>query len=102
MERWDILAPLHESGSATFLTGFIIRYFTPETLQQLFVDAGFRIVRLLGKPVYLSVIPRKIANTLLKDTKTFEKILEQELLHCDDPSLVGVASHLEIVGKKGS
>lgn len=100
MERWDTLTTLQESGSATFLTGFTIRYFTPETLQTLLVDAGFNVVRLVGKPVYLSVIPQEIANTLLKDSKTFEKILEQETLHCDDPSLVGVASHLEIVGKK--
>lgn len=100
MERWDVLDTLLETGEATFQTGFTIRYFTPESLHALFANAGFEVVRILGKPVFLSVIPREIAHNLLRDKKTFKKILELELQYCDDKILTGFAGHLEIVGKK--
>lgn len=101
MERWDVLNPLLKTGKATFQTGFTIQYFTPETLRNLFEGAGFEIVRLLGKPVFSSVILRETAHRLLRDKKTFQKVLELELQCCDNAALTGFASHLEIVGKKG-
>ncbi|MBU7027723.1 MAG: methyltransferase domain-containing protein [Theionarchaea archaeon] len=98
--RVDELEDFLRTQSASFRAGFTIHYFTPESLRKLFEDAGFEVVRIRGKPVFLSVIPREIAHNLLQDKKTFEKILELELRYCDDTSLVGFARHLEIVGKK--
>jgi hypothetical protein len=69
-------------------------------LGQLFGGAGFEVTRILGKPVFLSMVPRERAHDLLRDKKAFDRILELELQICDNPDLVGFAGHLEIVGKK--
>lgn len=99
-KSWDELAHLLRTGQATFQQGFTVQYFTPESLGKLFKDAGFEVARILGKPVFLSIMPREKAHDLLNDHKMFEKILELELEYCDDPNIVGFAGHLEIVGKK--
>jgi ubiquinone/menaquinone biosynthesis C-methylase UbiE len=100
LNRLDELPTLFKTGIASFPMGFSIRHFTPASLRTLFEDAGFEVMKVLGKPVFLSVVPRKTANDLLKNEKTFEKILELELQYCDDESLIGFAGHLEIVGRK--
>jgi ubiquinone/menaquinone biosynthesis C-methylase UbiE len=100
MARWDILETVLQTRKASFQKGFTIRYYTPESLCTLFEDVGFTVVRIVGKPVLLSVIPHETANLLLKDDKTFERIVKLELEYCDDPALIGFAGHLEIVGKK--
>ena len=100
MDLQDQLDALLKTGKVMFQKGFTIRYFTPESLCTLFSDAGFEVVKIVGKPTFLSVIPRETANKLLKDEKTFEKVLKLELQYCDDPSIVGFASHLEVVGEK--
>ncbi len=102
MNLWDDLDILLKTGKATFQKGFVIRYFTPQSLRKLFEDAGFRVVRILGKPVFFSFVPAEKTNNLLKEEKTFERILELELQYCDDSNLIGFAGHLEIVGRKES
>ncbi|MBU6997044.1 MAG: methyltransferase domain-containing protein [Theionarchaea archaeon] len=100
LKQWDVLKTLFETERATFQTGFEIRYFTPGSLRQLFEGAGFEVVRILGKPVFLSRVPRERAHDLLRDKKVFDRILELELQFCDNPNLIGFAGHLEIAGKK--
>lgn len=100
--QWDILDNLLKTRSAAFKPGFTIKYFTPQSLHELFENAGFTVVRMLGKPVFLSMLPRESIHNLLSDCHTIEKIVQLELKYCDDPSLIGCAGHLEIVGKKGT
>ncbi|MBU7018071.1 MAG: class I SAM-dependent methyltransferase [Theionarchaea archaeon] len=102
MGYWDVLGTLLQRNEATLHGGFTIHYFTPKSLGTLFEDAGFEVVKIVGKPVFLSNIPRETAYNLLKDAKTFEKILEIELQYNDDMNIVGFAGHLEIVGRKGN
>ena len=97
---WDLLDTVLEKRKATFRDRFAIRYYTPEDLSRLFEDAGFKTTRMIGKPVFLSMIPRETANNLLKDEKIFRKILRLELQYCDDSSMIGFAGHLEIVARK--
>lgn len=97
---WDELDELLRTGTASFQTGFTIRYFSPHELTDLMVGAGFEPVRIVGKPVFLSLLPKDIGNKLLQEGKSYEKVLELELSHGDSPSLVGYAGHLEIVGRK--
>jgi ubiquinone/menaquinone biosynthesis C-methylase UbiE len=100
MEYWDVLETLLQKSEAQLHGGFTIHYFTPRSLGTLFEDAGFNVVRIVGKPVFLSNIPPETAYNLLRDTKTFEKIMGIELQYNDDMNIVGFAGHLEIVGKK--
>jgi ubiquinone/menaquinone biosynthesis C-methylase UbiE len=99
---WTELDEFLDKGTAVFQTGFTIRYFSPQELTTLMEDAGFQPVRLIGKPIFLSILPRTSGNSLLKHKESYEKMVQLELDHCDDPSLLGAAGHLEIVGKKGS
>ncbi len=100
LKRWDALEPILTKGCAAFKEGFTIHYFTPQSLCKSFENAGFEVVRIIGKPVFLSATAREKANSLLEDEKTFQKVLELELQYCDDVNLLGIAQHLEIVGKK--
>ncbi|MGD2072249.1 MAG: methyltransferase domain-containing protein [Candidatus Thorarchaeota archaeon] len=98
--RWTELQEFLTKGTAVFQTGFTIRYFSPQELTTLMKDAGFQPVRLVGKPVFLSTLPHKMGSAVLKQEELYEKMLQLELDHCDDPSLLGGAGHLEIVAKK--
>ncbi len=100
VNQLDIIEDFLKTGVASFQGKFPIRSFTPESLRNLFEDAGFDVVRIRGKPVFLSVLPREKVSGLLKDKKAFEKILHIELQYGDNPHLVGFSSHLEVVGKK--
>lgn len=100
VNQLDTLDEFLKTGLASFQGKFTIRCFTPQSLRSLFEGAGFEVVRMLAKPVFLSVLPREKATDLLKDSQRFQKVLQLELQHCDDPNLIGFGSHLEIVGKK--
>lgn len=79
-----------------FKEPFKTQFFTPEELKTLFTTCGLKVVRLIGKPI-LTRIPSEQHNII---TNNFQQILEIELKYCDDPSLIGLAGHLEIVGLK--
>lgn len=72
--------------------------FTPEELREIFEDAGLKVVRIIGKPVLVQLIPKEKREEIIKNH--FKKILNLELKFCDKPSLVGSGGHLEIVGIK--
>lgn len=99
-QHWDGLDNLVKTGLASFRDKFQVKHFTPESLKTLFRNAGFEVVRVLGKPVFLSIIPGEKSGRLLQNREAFEKILKLEMEYCDDPHIVGVAGHLEIVGRK--
>jgi ubiquinone/menaquinone biosynthesis C-methylase UbiE len=79
---------------------FKFQAFTLEELCNLFEKFGLKVVRIIGKPVLLSLIPKERREKLLQDKKVFNKILKLELKYCDEKSIVGFGGHLEIVGKK--
>lgn len=88
-----------QTGLAPFKE-FTIQYFSPSELKKLFEDAGFEVVRIVGKPVFLSLMPREKAYSILQNPETFQKVLKVELEFCDDPDFAGGGGHLGIVGKK--
>lgn len=75
---------------------FKAKAFTPNELKTLFEICGLKVIRIIGKTV-LTRIPREQQDIIITN---FDKILELELKYCDNPSLVGVGGHLEIVGMK--
>lgn len=72
--------------------------FAPEELRKLFEDEGLEVVRIIGKPVLIQLIPREERDKIIK--KHFRKILNLELKFCDKSSLIGIGGHLEIIGIK--
>jgi ubiquinone/menaquinone biosynthesis C-methylase UbiE len=72
--------------------------FTPEELKALFETCRLKVIRMIGKPILTELIPTEKRDETVKNH--FRRILRLELKLCDNPSLVGVGGHLEIVGVK--
>ena len=72
--------------------------FAPEELRKIFENMGLKVVKIIGKPVLVQLIPKEEREEIIK--KHFRKILNLELKFCDKSSLIGIGRHLEIVGIK--
>lgn len=76
--------------------GFQCWAFTPKDLKQLFVRHGFKVVKIVGKPVVFS----REVEPLLQNPAKAEKLLELELALCEEESIIGYGGHLHIVARK--
>jgi S-adenosylmethionine-dependent methyltransferase len=90
----------NEASPGSLVGSFRFQAFTPDELRALFTSCGLHVVRLIGKPILIQMIPRERREKLLNEH--FEKVLSLELQFCDNPSLVGLGGHLEVVGQKTS
>jgi len=77
---------------------FKFQAFSTNELKKIFENCGLRVIRIIGKPILVQTIPREKRDEIIK--KNFQKLLKLELELCDNPNLVGVGWHLEIVGIK--
>ncbi|MFQ6089777.1 MAG: class I SAM-dependent methyltransferase, partial [Candidatus Methanofastidiosia archaeon] len=102
--RMEELEGFLETGKTLFPSntkdGFETRAFALRELRVLFEKVGFETVSIIGKPLFSRFIERGTLEELLKDEKSFEKILDLELTYCKEESLVGFGGHLEAVGRK--
>jgi ubiquinone/menaquinone biosynthesis C-methylase UbiE len=81
--------------------------FTSSELRQLFESAGLRVVRLAGRPAFLSRMARQhwLATpddwaTLLEDKESLQRVLKLEMEYADESGWCGASHHLQIVGVK--
>ena len=81
-----------------FKGNFELKAFTPEELKTLFEACDLKVIRIIGKPILAQLIPREKRAEII--TENFRKMLNLELQFCDNPNLVGIGGHLEIVGIK--
>ncbi len=77
-------------------SGFQWWAFTPKDLEQLFSKHGFQVVKIVGKPIAYS----RMADPLLHDPIKIKKLLELELVLCEEKSIIGYGRHLHIVARK--
>jgi len=88
-----------KGGTTGTLVGeFDFQAFTPEELKTLFEACGLKVVRIIGKPILIRLVPTEKRKEIYE--KNFAELLELEERFCDTPSLVGIGGHLEIVGLK--
>ncbi|MEM2087827.1 MAG: methyltransferase domain-containing protein [Thermoproteota archaeon] len=78
--------------------GFYCWAFSPSDLKSLFEKNGLEVVKIMGKPVVFVLRPETEA--LFQDENKAEKLLELELMLCEETSIVGYGGHLHIVAKK--
>ncbi len=78
--------------------GFRWWLFTPESLRELFEQAGFRVLKVVGKPVVS--VPTEELGKALEDPEAARRVLEIELALCSEPSIVGLGGHLHVVAVK--
>ena len=78
--------------------GFHCWLFTPEDLKQLFTKHGFKVVKIVGKPIMFRSRPETEA--VFKDPAKVQQMLEIEFKFCEEASIVGYGGHLHIVAQK--
>lgn len=76
--------------------GFHCWAFTPKGLRTLFERHGLKVEKLAGKPVLYC----RGMEPLLKDSEKLAKLLDMELMLCEEESIIGYGGHLHIVAKK--
>lgn len=96
-EDLDILL---KTGDTTYMQKYIQHNFRAEELRKLYLQNGLEVVDIIAKSVFSMAIPWQRMDEVLDDKKTRERILELELKFNNDPNIVGLGNHLEIVGKK--
>jgi ubiquinone/menaquinone biosynthesis C-methylase UbiE len=85
------------------------RVFTPQELEELFRKNGITIEKMYGYRIATQFFPPgygekdgRMVKTGLSYSESFiNKIAEIELLLSEDPSLLGMADYIQIVGRKG-
>jgi ubiquinone/menaquinone biosynthesis C-methylase UbiE len=75
---------------------FDLRMFTPATLRDLFEEAGFSVISVVGK----TILPMRKHRRLLENPENMERLLKLERELEKDESLAGSASHLQITAIK--
>jgi len=78
------------------------RVFNPKELQNLFQQNGIEVIRVYGNRIVTSLLPQKIQTMTDYDDKFFSDIRDIELHLSEEPSLLGMAEYLQIVGRKKS
>jgi ubiquinone/menaquinone biosynthesis C-methylase UbiE len=73
---------------------------TWEELSECFVKAGLIVLEVIGAPVFMHQVNAQILKKLEADPKIRDRLLQIELAHCTNRSLVNFAGHLQVVGKK--
>jgi len=74
---------------------------TWEELADYYRKAGLGVIEVIGAPVFVHQIKEDILEKLEKDMRIRNRLLEIELTHCTNRSLVNFAGHLQMVGRKG-
>jgi SAM-dependent methyltransferase len=73
---------------------------TWEELSDFFLRAGLTVIEVVGAPVFMHQVDGRILKRLEADPKIRSRLLQIELAHCTDRSLVNFAGHLQAVGQK--
>jgi len=78
--------------------GFNCWAFTPKDLRHLFTKHGFKIVKIVGKPIMF--LGRPETSFIFQDKEKTKKLLEIELKFCENTDIVGYGGHLHVVTRK--
>lgn len=94
----EAIKTLREKRFFSEAWGFYFRAFSPDDLRHLFEKNGLEVVKIVGKMVVF--VSRPETDALLQDEDKARKLLDLELMLCEEPSLVGYGGHLHIVARK--
>lgn len=78
--------------------GFDFWLFTPEDLKKMFTKHGFKVIKIVGKPVLFRSRPETAP--LLKDPAKAKRLVDIEFEFCETANIVGYGGHLHIVAQK--
>jgi len=99
-QRLEELDRLERTGRPRFPMEFPQHNFRVGELEALFRRHGLEVVDVFGMHVIADKLGKADAQRLLADRELYERIVELELRYCTEPSIVGAAGHLGIIGRK--
>jgi hypothetical protein len=73
---------------------------TWEELSDCFEEAGLVVLEVVGAPVFMHQVKGQILRKLEANPKIRKRLVQIELAHCTNKSLVDFAGHLQMVGQK--
>ncbi len=76
------------------------RPLTWQEVAEYYEQAGLEVVEVIGAEVFTNHIRKSVLDRLKVEPKTRKVLLEMELEHCTNRSLVNMAGHLQMVGRK--
>ena len=76
------------------------RIFSPEEIKMLFRQNGIEVIRLYGDRIITLFLPEEVKAKKNYNEVFFSEIAEIALLLSEEPSVLGIAESLKIVGKK--
>ncbi len=76
------------------------RPLTWEELAEYFEQAGLEVQEVIGAEVFTNHVRQRVLNRLKADPKVRKALLRIELDNCTNKSLVNMAGHLQMVGRK--
>ena len=79
---------------------FTIRAFSPREIRGLFERVGFEVVRLAGKMVLWPLLSQEAKRRALEEPEFLRHYFRLEVELSEEPSLLGAADHLEVVGRR--
>jgi len=97
-ERWDTIEPLIKTGISDYFPAHPTKVYLPDELRTLFIYAGFSVEQIAGKPILLTMMPKKIRRRKLENQ--YNLLLELEKQLGKDQNFLGTGGHLQIAAKK--
>jgi ubiquinone/menaquinone biosynthesis C-methylase UbiE len=97
-ERWDTIRPLLQTGISDYFPAHPTKVYLPDELKMLFTQVGFSVEQIAGKPILLTLMPKKIRRRKLENQ--YELLLDLEKQFGKSPYLLGTGGHLQITAKK--
>ena len=94
------LDQLEKTGNTTFLVDFTQHNFQIDELRTLFERNHLAVVEIFGLLNFVNKVNPKQLNKILSNKKRFTQFLNLEMKYCNEPSIIGFASHIGIVGRK--
>lgn len=73
---------------------------TWEELAEYYEEVGLEVIEVIGAPVFMHQVDEKILRKLEQNPKVRNTLLKIELQNCTNRSLVNLAGHLQMVGRK--
>jgi len=105
LAEWNRAAEVLETGTSQMVypTGsFPVHGFTPHEFIELLEAAGWEVGQLIGKTILGALLPAETLKQFVNDPHTFHLLLQMEKELGAEPSLIGMAGHVEAVCQKPS
>jgi len=87
-------------SNISYRQGFPRYNLTWEELAKDFEQAGLEVVEVIGAPVFMDHVNKSVEKRLRMNPRTRTILLRMELANCTNRSLVNLAGHLQMVGRK--